>query len=205
MNRTLARLDSIHEEIRGAVSSLEPDIYVRRPATGEWSVAEIVHHLCLVEARVIKELEGAVARPPRRVSSLRRLIPTAIVSVRLVRVKAPKAMNPLDPPEKEAAIANFDRIRESLKAFCDAHGKARLRNVIFKHPFLGETRWRGCGFVSRLPRAASHQTDSRSLAETKLAATRQNHLRQRVVFLRHPLTEVVLTFAEAKLVANLRG
>lgn len=138
MNRTLARLNSIHEELLGTVGSLEADVYARQPAAGEWSVAEIVHHVCLVEARVIKELEKAIARPPQRVGFLRRFIPTSIVSVRLVRVKAPKAMNPLDAPLKEAAIANFDRIREGLKALCATHGKERLKNVIFKHPFLGE-------------------------------------------------------------------
>ena len=138
MNRTLARLNSIHEELRETVGSLDADVYARRPATGEWSVAEILHHLCLVEARVIKELEKAVARPPKRVVFFRRFIPTSIVSLRLVRVKAPEAMNPLDAPSKETAIANFDRIRESLKALCATHGKQRLQNVIFKHPFLGD-------------------------------------------------------------------
>lgn len=138
MNRTFARLNSIHEDLRATVGALEPELYSRSPATGEWSVAEIVHHLCLVEARVIKELEKAIARPPRRVAFLRRFIPTSVVSVRFVRVKAPEAMNPLDAPVKEAALANFDRIRESLKELCATHGKERLKNVIFKHPFLGE-------------------------------------------------------------------
>jgi len=121
-----------------AIGSLEAQLYSQRPADGEWSVAEIVHHLCLVEDRVTKELENAIARPPQRVGFLRRLIPTSIVSVRLIRVKAPKAMKPLNPPVKEVAIENFDRARQSLKALCAAHGNDRLRNVVFKHPFLGE-------------------------------------------------------------------
>ena len=97
-----------------------------------------MHHLCLVEDRVIKDLEGAIARPPERVAFLRRLIPTSIVGVRLVRVKAPKAMNPLDAPVKDLALSNFDRTRDSLKALCATHGTERFRNVVFKHPFLGE-------------------------------------------------------------------
>ncbi len=138
MERALRRLDATHQKLVDAVLPLTAEVYSLRPTAGEWSVAEIVHHLCLVEARVIKELEGAIARPPKRVALLRRLIPTSIVGVRLVRVKAPKAMNPLDAPEREVALANFDRARESLKALCATHGTDRFRNVIFKHPFLGE-------------------------------------------------------------------
>jgi hypothetical protein len=138
MKRALKRLDSVHQKLISAVSALEPNVYSQRPAEGEWSVAEIVHHLCLVENRVIKELEGAIARAPQRVGLLRRLIPTSIVSLRLVRVKAPKAMNPLDAPGKALAIENFDRARNCLKALCATHGIERFRNLIFKHPFLGE-------------------------------------------------------------------
>jgi hypothetical protein len=138
MKKTLQRLDSIHQRLLSAVSSLEPKLYAQRPTEGEWSVGEIVHHLCLVEDRVIKELESAIARPPQRVGLLRRLIPTSIVSVRAIRVKAPQAMNPLDAPAKEVAIQNFDRTRSNLKALCATHGNERFRNLVFKHPVLGD-------------------------------------------------------------------
>lgn len=138
MKKALKRLDSAHQKLVSAISPLEPDIYSRRPAEGEWSVAEIVHHLCLVEGRVTQELEAAITREPRRVGFFRRLIPTSIVSQRLIRVKAPKAMNPLDSPARDQAIENFDRARSNLKALCAAHDEERFRNLVFKHPFLGE-------------------------------------------------------------------
>lgn len=138
MKRALKRLDSVHQKLISAISALEPNVYSQRPAEGEWSVAEIVHHLCLVEGRVTKELEAAIAREPQRVRFFRRLIPTSIVSMRLIRVKAPKAMNPLDAPEREQAIENFDRTRSNLKTLCAAHEEERFRNLVFTHPFLGE-------------------------------------------------------------------
>lgn len=138
MNKALKRLDSVHQKLIGAISPLDPSIYASRPAEGEWSVAEIVHHLCLVEARVTKELEAAIACEPRQVGFFRRLIPTSIVSLRLVRVKAPKAMNPLDSPARDEAIENFDRARSNLKKLCAAHSEERFRNLVFTHPFLGE-------------------------------------------------------------------
>ena len=138
MKRALKRLDSVHEKLLGTVSQLGPELYSQRPSEAEWSVGEIVHHLCLVEDRVIKELEGAIARAPQRVGFLRRLIPTSIVSVRLIRVKAPKGMKPSNAPVKEVAIENFDRTRDSLKTLCATHGNDRFRNLVFKHPFLGD-------------------------------------------------------------------
>src|SRR6185295_18229199 len=115
MKKALKRLDSVHQKLISAISPLEPNIYAQRPAEGEWSVAEIVQHLCLVEARVTKELEAAIAREPQRVGFFRRFIPTSIVGLRLIRVKAPKAMNPLDSPGLDLAIENYDRARSGLK------------------------------------------------------------------------------------------
>ena len=138
MKKALKRLDSVHQKLISAISPLEPDIYARRPAEGDWSVAEIVHHLCLVEGRVTKELEAAIASEPRRIGFFRRLIPTSIVSLRLIRVKAPKAMNPLDSPPRDQAIGNLDRARSNLKTLCAAHNEERFRNLVFTHPFLGE-------------------------------------------------------------------
>ena len=138
MKRALQRLDTVHEKLLSAISDLGPDVYAEPPAEGEWSVGEIVHHLCLVEERVIKELERAIDREPQRPGLLKRLVPTAIISLRLVRVKAPNAVNPLNAPRKEVALENFDRVRSRLKALCAAHGNQRFRQIVFKHPFLGD-------------------------------------------------------------------
>ena len=138
MKRALKRLNVIHQRLISAISPLDPDTYAQRPTEGEWSVAEIVHHICLVEARVTKELEAALAREPRRVGFFRRFIPTSIVGQRLIRVKAPKAMEPVDAPARDLAIENLDRTRNNLKAFCAAHNEEQFRQLVFKHPFLGE-------------------------------------------------------------------
>lgn len=47
-------------------------------------------------------------------------------------------MNPVDAPPRDLAIENYDRTRANLKALCAAHGTDRFRNLVFKHPFLGE-------------------------------------------------------------------
>lgn len=138
MNRMLRRLDSIHQRLLATVSPLEPELFSSRPSKDEWSVAEIVQHLCLVEERVIKDLRLAIAKEPQSVGALRRLIPTSIVSSRLLRVKAPKAVNPVEVFEKEVSLENYNRARNDLKELYTSHGQDRFRNLVFKHPFLGQ-------------------------------------------------------------------
>lgn len=138
MNRALRRLDSIHSELLDTIVSIDDPLFSRCPSENEWSVAQIVHHLCLVERRVVKDLEKQLANPPQKLSALRRLVPTSIVASRLVRVKAPKAMNPVDPPAKNEIIENYNAARSKLKELCATHSRQRLKQVIFKHPFLGD-------------------------------------------------------------------
>ena len=137
MNRTLRRLDSIHSKLLNTVESIDDPLFARCPSENEWSVAEIIHHRCLVERRVIKEIEKELANPSRKLSPLRKLIPTAVVAYRFVRVKAPKAMNPVEPPPKNEIIENYNAARNKLKELCAAQGK-QLKQVVFKHPFLGD-------------------------------------------------------------------
>jgi len=137
MIRSLKRLDSIHQKLIDSVLPLEAGLFCQRPSENEWSVAEIVQHLCLVEERVIKDLTRAIASEPQTVGFLKRLIPTSIVSSRLLRVKAPKAVNPIAVLAKDEAIENYNRARSSLKQLCASHGSDRFRKLVFKHPFLG--------------------------------------------------------------------
>lgn len=138
MQRVLNRLDRVHEKLLETVRPLDSKVFGERPSENEWSVGEIVQHLFLVEERVLKDLEAGIQREPRRVGWMRRLIPTSIVSSRLLRVKAPKSVNPRSVPEKDQIIQNLEAARVKLKAVCSTHGADRLRNVTFKHPFLGE-------------------------------------------------------------------
>ena len=137
MHRTLTRLDSIHGKLLSLISEIDDERFRRRPTDNEWSVAEVVHHLSLVEQYVVNSLEHSLAQPPQRLFLLRRLVPTRIVAWRLLRVKAPKSVQPLDPPAKEQLIENFNGTRARLKALCVEHKRTRLRQVVFKHPFLG--------------------------------------------------------------------
>jgi len=138
MNRTLKRLDSVHKKLLETVSPLDEQLFAQSPSENQWSVSQIVHHLCLVEEIVIGVLEKELVKPPRQLAFLRTLIPTSIVASRLIRVKSPKAVTPLDAPGKDANIAKYNAVRNRLKELYATHGEKRLRQTVFNHPFLGE-------------------------------------------------------------------
>jgi hypothetical protein len=137
MKRVLNRLDSVHQKLSTTVAAIDPNLFPKRPAEDEWSVAEVIQHLCLVEARTLSGLELALRAPPTRVSSLKKLIPP-IVSVRFPRVKAPKAVEPLNSLPKEESLSSYNDVRDQLKQFCIKHGRKQLKQTSLRHPFFGD-------------------------------------------------------------------
>jgi len=137
MNRSLKRLDVIHQNLLDTVQPLDKELFMQRPSDREWSVAEILQHLYLVEERVIKDLTRGIAAEPARVSFFKRFLPTSIVSLRIRKFQAPKAVNPVEVPEKQLVLANYNGARQSLKDLCNLHGAKRFRTLVFNHPFLG--------------------------------------------------------------------
>ncbi len=138
MQTIIHRLDATHERLLATILPLPDELFSTRPNANEWSIAEVLHHLCLVEERVITDLQKALDKPPSKLSFLRRLIPTSIVAYRLIKVKAPKAVRPLQAPGKHDVIQNYNTARMRLKNICTAEGRDRLSRTIFRHPFLGE-------------------------------------------------------------------
>ena len=137
MKRTFSRLNSVHRNLATTVAAVDPSLIAVRPAEDQWSVAEVLDHLCLVEERVLAELEKGAAAPPKKGSALKKLIPMAMVSWRFVKVKAPRAVHPTNDLSKEQLFEKYDRIRDRLKEFCFLQGTDRLKNILFRHPVLG--------------------------------------------------------------------
>lgn len=137
MQRIFKRLDSTHEKLVATIEPLPSDLFSQRPSETDWSISEILHHLRLVEDRVIKELEKELAGSPQRLGLLRRLLPTSIVGSRMIKVKAPRSVTPTEAPEKEKSLVEYNQTRSELKSLCATHGRQRLQLTVFKHPFLG--------------------------------------------------------------------
>jgi hypothetical protein len=138
MQSALNRLDSFHLKVSNTIDALDPYLFEKRPTENEWSVAEVVHHLCLVEGRVQSELEKGLHRPPAKIGLLKKFLPMRIVALRLNRVRAPKAVEPLNPPGKEELLKTYHETRAQLKQFCTTHGRSALKKTSLRHPVFGE-------------------------------------------------------------------
>jgi len=138
MKSTLRRLDTVHQRLATAVSVVDPKLLSKRPAENEWSVAEVVQHLCLVEERVLNDLKKNLERPPVKVGFLKKLLPMQLVSLRIKRFNAPKVVRPSNPPPLKEMLRNYDELRVSLKELCVQAGRERLSKICFKHPALGD-------------------------------------------------------------------
>jgi DinB family protein len=138
LKRTFSRLNSIHRNLAITVAAVDPSLVAVRPAEDQWSIAEVLDHLCLVEERVLAELEKGAAAPPQKAGVMKKLIPMALISWRFVKVKAPRAVHPTSDLSREQLLEKYDRTRDRLKEFCFLQGADRLKQILFRHPLLGK-------------------------------------------------------------------
>jgi hypothetical protein len=139
MEQLIADLDATHKQLMQLVESINPDLFSRRPSEVEWSIAENIHHLYLVEEATLKLLKKKLKEPPQQLGLMRRIFkpPTWVVGMRAIRVKAPKYVEPLNAPPKREAIDNFNRVRADIKEIIAKNSKERLMQIVEKHPVLG--------------------------------------------------------------------
>ena len=138
MKSTLRRLDTVHAELKTTVKGVDPALLFKRPAENEWSIAEVIDHLCLVEGAVMKGIKLKLAQPPVKVSFLRKFFPMRIVSLRMKRLQAPKYVQPAnDLPPIDELLEKFDAQRANTKEICIKEGQ-RLGQVCLKHPYFGD-------------------------------------------------------------------
>jgi hypothetical protein len=139
MKSTLRRLDTVHAELKSTVNGVDPALLSKRPAENEWSIAEVIDHLCLVEGAVMKGIQKKLEQPPVKVSFLRKFFPMRIVSLRMKRLQAPKYVQPAtDLPPLEELLKKFDAQRATTKEICIKEGPERLSQVCLKHPYFGD-------------------------------------------------------------------
>jgi DinB family protein len=139
MKSTLRRLDAVHAELKTTVNGVDPALISKRPAENEWSVAEVIEHLCLVESAVMKGIKAKLAQPPVKVSFLKKFFPMRIVSLRMKRLQAPKYVQPAnDLPPLDELLKKFDEQRARTREICTTEGPQRLRGVCLKHPYFGD-------------------------------------------------------------------
>ena len=131
----LARAQS---ELLRAADAIPAEQWKTRPAEGRWSAGELVAHLSAIERAILGRADKLLQKPPKTVPFYKRFhVPMMIVEARVIRRKAPAALEPQVAGEKEEMLADLRGVRERTLAFIEETKGRDLSRYNMPHPFLG--------------------------------------------------------------------
>ena len=107
------------------------------PGLNQWSAAELVAHLVVVERGVVTNADRLTQRAPIPVSFPRLHFPMWLVEARVIRRKSPVPLDESLMAEKEAMLAGLRGMRERTLAFISETERRDLSAYCWRHPFLG--------------------------------------------------------------------
>ena len=127
--------------LRSAYESVPANRRALRPSPDRWSAAEVVHHVAIVEKRVVQRLKGLVeeARALGRdqdESPLLAAIDTRKVSERTARFKTSELGEPRDT-DPTTVWDELEATRRALKEVIASAEGVPLGKVTAPHPALG--------------------------------------------------------------------
>ena len=110
----------------------------QQPGPQEWSAAELVGHLVVVERGIIARANNITQKTPLPVSFRKRLhLPLWLVEARVVRRKSPVPQDPSLMGPKQAMLGALCHVREQTLTFLADTEQRNLKSYCWQHPFLG--------------------------------------------------------------------
>lgn len=140
----LEYLDGRRKELRAAIDSVPTTARNTPPASDQWSVAQVLDHLAMIDRRVaigiskwIMEARDAGLGPESGTTSVLDTIFAERITDRTRKVEAPEEVRPRTDVDAETAWTALEQARAKLRAaFLSGDGLA-LQQVIQSHPVLG--------------------------------------------------------------------
>jgi uncharacterized damage-inducible protein DinB len=134
----LQNLARAQRELLRAADAVPADQWKTRPADGQWSAGELICHLSAIERAILGRADKLLQKPPKAVPFYRRFhVPMMIVESRVIRRKAPAALEPQTVGDKEEMLAELRGVRERTLAFIEETHARDLSRYNMPHPFLG--------------------------------------------------------------------
>jgi len=131
-------LDRAQSQLLSAADAVPADQWKTRPRDGRWSAGELIAHLNAIERAILSRAHKLLQKPPKSVPFYKRFhVPMMIVEARVIRRKAPTAVEPQLVCEKEEMLAELRGVRERTLAFIEETRGRDLRKYNMPHPFLG--------------------------------------------------------------------
>ena len=138
LDGTLGKLGRAQSEFFRAADAILPEQWNTQPRREEWSAAEVVAHLVMVERAVVGGADRITQKTPKQFSMLSRLhLPIWLVESRLIRRKTPIPLDHGLMGTKEEMLAELRAARERTLAFMEETKDRDLSEYCWKHAFLG--------------------------------------------------------------------
>ena len=134
----LDRLKKNRERVLAAVSGLSHDQLVFRPAEDQWSMADCLEHINIVESRVYMGIQRALSQPPEpekgaAVANKRAMIESAALD-RTTKFAGPAQVMPhREWSSFPELVEAFESIRGRTLQFVE-QTTSRLHDHVFPHP-----------------------------------------------------------------------
>jgi DinB family protein len=138
----LRYIDEQAAGLRAAFEAVPPDRRALRPAPGRWSPAEVVHHVTIVERRVVQRIRSFIqqtpAIPPEQDTSP--ILSTLRTARPVDRTKRFVTSDAGEPRETDATRVwdEFEETRRALKDVIATGDGLAFGSVSATHPGLGE-------------------------------------------------------------------
>lgn len=132
----LAQLHATREQLLKEIEPLNNRQFNQKPDADSWSIAQVCHHLVLVEASTIKAIAwGLSSQEPTQPERL----DVQKITDRTIKLTAPKIVEPTDKPfEVQDMLILLSETREQLTSFLlGIADPSLLAKKAVKHPAFG--------------------------------------------------------------------
>ncbi|MFJ7666583.1 DinB family protein [Lysinibacillus sp. NPDC097195] len=133
----LAQLKTTRAQLLKEIELLNDKQFNQRPDANSWSIAQICHHLVLVEASTIKAVAWGLASQP---TTQPQRLNVLLLTDRTTKLAAPNIVEPTDKPfEVLQMLTLLSDTREQLTAFLLGIAEpSLLAKKAVKHPAFGQ-------------------------------------------------------------------
>ena len=139
----MGALDASRAELHALVASLPQEALSAPPNDAEWSVAQILEHLSMVEdgagrlcSKIVREVEASGARETET-SSVLGLNDALGISAADVRITAPERVRPTAGLTPEESMSRLEASRRKLKEVLQRASGLPLGAASVPHPIFG--------------------------------------------------------------------
>jgi hypothetical protein len=135
----LGQLAESRERLLRAAHGLSETQITYKPGPDRWSVADLIEHLAVVEARILGLIQQTLATPPdpSKRSAMEDKPLVDDTAGRVTRFQAPEFLVPTGRWPAERRIQEFETARRRTIEFA-ASTEADLRSHFARHPVFGE-------------------------------------------------------------------